>query len=160
MCRQPWQGDGNAHEALAKGEVGNEGYVNVGSQLGMSGHRGMWYPYPNFGEFSLTYIREQIRLRTIRTTHIAMATARDGIEFIFRSLLCSTDFFFSLRQPVSSQVTHHYIDIWRQFTYYVLGADELGQPCFVWLRGDFSDFKLSLPSKNKFVIFPEMSLGD
>lgn len=40
MCRQPWQGDGNAHEALAKGEVGDEGYVNVGSQLGMSGYRG------------------------------------------------------------------------------------------------------------------------
>lgn len=44
MCRQPWQGDGNAHEALAKGYIGEEGYVNVGSQLGMSGYRGMWHP--------------------------------------------------------------------------------------------------------------------
>lgn len=58
MCRQPWQGDGNAHEALAKGEVGDEGYVNVGSQLGMSGYRGMQHPYLSFGEFSLTYIQE------------------------------------------------------------------------------------------------------
>lgn len=44
MCRQPWQGDGNAQEALAKGKVGGEGYVNVGAQLGMSGYRGMWCP--------------------------------------------------------------------------------------------------------------------
>lgn len=41
MCRQPWQGDGDAHAALAKGKVGDEGYVNVGAQLGMSGYRGM-----------------------------------------------------------------------------------------------------------------------
>jgi len=44
MCRQPWQGDSDSHEALAKGKVNSEGYVNVASELGMSGHRGYYIP--------------------------------------------------------------------------------------------------------------------
>ncbi|CUS14651.1 unnamed protein product [Tuber aestivum] len=33
MCRQPWPGDSEPHEALAKGKVNSEGYVNVASEL-------------------------------------------------------------------------------------------------------------------------------
>ncbi|PWW75260.1 hypothetical protein C7212DRAFT_280928 [Tuber magnatum] len=49
MCRQPWQGDSDPHEALAKGKVNDEGYVNVASELGMSGHRDYsTYHYPPY----------------------------------------------------------------------------------------------------------------
>ncbi|KAG0136737.1 hypothetical protein HOY82DRAFT_55986 [Tuber indicum] len=49
MCRQPWQGDSDPHEALANGKVNSEGYVNVASELGMSGHRDhSTYHYPPY----------------------------------------------------------------------------------------------------------------
>lgn len=66
MCRQPWQGDSDPQEALAKGKVGSEGYVNVASELGMSGHRGYYFPESFIVGFFLTFIH--------RLLHIPLST--------------------------------------------------------------------------------------
>jgi hypothetical protein len=48
-CRTPWKGDEDSIKRIAKdgGAVNQEGYVNVGSQLGLSGERDMstYHPY-------------------------------------------------------------------------------------------------------------------
>jgi hypothetical protein len=42
MCREKWQeaSVGSYKETLAEGKMGDDGYVNVGRQLGLSQQRG------------------------------------------------------------------------------------------------------------------------
>ena len=45
FCRAPWTGDEDMIKKIAKGgTVNSEGYVNVASQLGITGERGMTFP--------------------------------------------------------------------------------------------------------------------
>jgi len=47
-CRTPWKGDEDSIKRIVKGgQVNDEGYVNVGGELGLSGQRDMssYHPY-------------------------------------------------------------------------------------------------------------------
>ncbi|KAH0613138.1 uncharacterized protein H6S33_009518 [Morchella sextelata] len=50
MCRQPWQSE-NVKSALVNGKIGEEGYVNVAEQLGMSLERDTSTYAPGFGAY-------------------------------------------------------------------------------------------------------------
>ena len=88
MCRQPWQGEYDPHEALAKGTVNEEGYLNVASELGMSGYRGEFpCEMGPFGFFS--YYRLQILPHTtIRHTIAMVATDTALTGESLRAMFC------------------------------------------------------------------------
>lgn len=48
FCRTPWEGDEDSIKRISKGgQLNDEGYVNVASELGLSGYRDMssYHPY-------------------------------------------------------------------------------------------------------------------
>lgn len=62
MCRQPWQSE-SAKSTLVNGKIGEEGYVNVADQLGMSLERGMYRLY------SLEWVMSCSRLKIDTSTY-------------------------------------------------------------------------------------------
>ncbi len=53
-CRAPWQGDEESLKGVSgKGKVGQEGYVNVGVELGLSGVR-------DYGTYHQPWVRREL----------------------------------------------------------------------------------------------------
>jgi len=63
FCRTPWAGDEDMIKKIAKGgTVNSEGYVNVASQLGITGER----DYSSYNGF---WVRRQVREGNIDRGH-------------------------------------------------------------------------------------------